>query len=78
MIPEDTEQWWVDNYSLTGITKSDVELLDEANWAIEQAIASGASTNDLEETGMEILCARDRLFRRMRHLKEKTFNTKEK
>jgi hypothetical protein len=70
MMNEDTKEWWVNNYYLTGISKSDVELLDEANWAIEQAIASGASTNDLEEKGMEILCMRDRLFRQMRRLKK--------
>jgi hypothetical protein len=65
-----TEKVWESNYVLTGIKKSDKETYDEANWAIEQAIASGASTNDLEETGMRILIERDRLFRQMRRLKK--------
>lgn len=65
-----TEQVWASNYVLTGIKKSDKETYDEANWAIEQAIASGASFHDLEETGMRILIERDRLYRRMRRLKK--------
>lgn len=57
--------------------KEEAQLRNDANWAIEQAIASGTNVHEFEETGMHLLIARNRLLNKMQHLRKKN-NTKER
>jgi hypothetical protein len=57
-----SEKAWLNSEWCIEHLKPKEKDYDEANWAIEQALASGANIHELEVTGMNILKARNNLL----------------